>query len=194
MDNQRQRKLQEEKAEREFYLINFEGKNSPLVLPTVSVVCTQQIKFQSKFETSERLCDLLLFLRGQLKLKDNESVALTHIKMEVVCQNGTTAIVRRQLPCMEYDEDEDIDLGGGGVSVDDQSTMSEEEVWGLDPTLELAAVKYFSNNCTVMFVVNEKIEFVFPPLVNENKKMPSGQLVKHLRESMKARRRRQNKK
>ena len=87
MDALLQKKMQEDEAIKQSkiiqYTIHFEGKNTPLILSKVSVYTTQTIKLTKTFPDTDRLCDLLTYLRGKLQLKDNESVALTHIKMKI---------------------------------------------------------------------------------------------------------------
>ena len=89
---------------------------------------------------------------------------------------------------MEWNEEEE-DLG------DEHSETSSMAVepWGLDPLLTLKEVQLFTNNCTVSFVTNENLHLRFPPERSEPKSMPSGQLVKDLRERLKVRRRRRKK-
>jgi hypothetical protein len=191
------------------YNITFEGKNRSLILSTVSLVCSQTIKFQSTFQDSDRLCDLLTFLRGKLKLKENESVALTHIKIKQKIKNDDNndgekeeskktnchryRTLRRELKVMEWDEEELVDLGDNESET--SSTTSSIEPWGLNPQLTLKEVQYFSNDhdCTVVFVTNEDLIFKFPPEISEPRTMPKGEMVKTLRERLTNRRRRMKK-
>ena len=217
MDALLQKKMQEDEAIKQSkivqYTVHFEGKNSPLVLSNVSVLATQTIQLTKTFQDTDRLCDLLTYLRGKLQLKDNESVALTHIKMKITSvthdqpkhsqkknkkktrpppkstTTTTTKLVRRSLAVMEWNEEEE-DLGD---EHSETSSISAVEPWGLDPLLTLKEVQLFTNNCTVSFVTNENLHLRFPPERSEPKSMPSGQLVKDLRERLKVRRRRRKK-
>ena len=90
---------------------------------------------------------------------------------------------------MEWNEEEE-DLGD---ELSETSSISAVEPWGLDPLLTLKEVQLFTNNCTVSFVTNENLRLKFPPEKSEPKSMPSGQLVKDLRERLKVRRRRRKK-
>ena len=218
MDALLQKKMQEDEAIKQSkiiqYTIHFEGKNTPLILSKVSVYTTQTIKLTKTFPDTDRLCDLLTYLRGKLQLKDNESVALTHIKMKITSvthdqpkhsqkknkkktrpppkstTTTTTKLVRRSLAVMEWNEEEE-DLGDEHSET--SSISSAVEPWGLDPLLTLKDVQLFTNNCTVSFVTNENLHLRFPPERSEPKSMPSGQLVKDLRERLKVRRRRRKK-
>ena len=225
MDALLQKKMQEDEAIKQSkivqYTVHFEGKNSPLVLSKVSVLATQTIQLTKTFQDTDRLCDLLTYLRGKLQLKDNESVALTHIKMKITSvihdqpkhsrkkknkkktnfnqsihndrsstTTTTTKLVRRSLAVMEWNEEEE---GLGDEHSETSSISSAVEPWGLDPLLTLKDVQLFTNNCTVSFVTNENLHLRFPPERSEPKSMPSGQLVKDLRERLKVRRRRRKK-
>ena len=167
-------------AIRKNFLITFEGQGPSLVLKTVSVTARQRIKFNSEFADDDRLTDLLALLRSKLGLKNNEDVAITGIKTVI---NGI--LHRRPLKCMEWNEEEDAGLGMGDKGAeDDGEEVEEEEMWGLNPNLMLRDIKLFRNNVTVVFIVNEQLQFKFPPDTSEPSKMPKGPLVKQLRERL----------
>jgi hypothetical protein len=174
------RKAQEDALRRHFD-IHFEGRGPKLILTKVSFEGRKLIRFTSNFSDDDRLTDILALLRSKLGLKNNEAVTLTHLATQ---QDGRR--LRKPMPCMEWDEEESAGLGDG-----DESTLSTVEPFGLDPQMMLRDVGLFRNNVTVIFTVNEDLEFKFPPDTSLPRKMPSGELVKHLRERLKVRRRQQ---